>query len=99
MYAIYQALIETEDVNKVLIRSDSMYCINSLTKWCHSWSANGWKTSTGSEVLNKELIKSILSKLEEGPRIVEFKHVLGHSGNPYNELADRLANEARVSLN
>ena len=96
LYAILTALNETKEYSKVLIYSDSMYCINSLTKWWYSWKLNGWQTSTGKDVLNKELIESILSLMSTQNRTVEFKHVLGHSGNPNNELADRLANEGRL---
>lgn len=98
LYGIYQALIDTTDLDKVLIKSDSKYSIDCLTKWYRGWIRNGWKTSNGSDVLNKNLIQSILEEIRRNNRIVDFKHVFGHTGNPYNELADRLANEARVSL-
>ena len=97
LYAIYQALLDTADCGRILIRSDSMYCINALTKWCYTWKVNGWKTSTGGEVLNKDLIEKILEEFQNGRRIVEVKHASGPSGHQYNELAARLANEARVT--
>lgn len=96
LYAILIALQESSEYQKILIRSDSSYSINCLTKWCYNWIDNGWKTSQGNDVLNKELIVSIMDKMAESSHIVEFNHVPGHNGIAFNEMADRLANEGRL---
>jgi ribonuclease HI len=41
----------------IIIISDSKYSITSLTDWCYNWIKNNWRSSTGKEVKNKELIK------------------------------------------
>lgn len=41
----------------IIIVSDSKYSITSLTNWCYNWIKNNWRSSTGKEVKNKELIK------------------------------------------
>ena len=97
LYAIKVAIDSTENYQKILIKTDSSYSINSLTKWCYSWIANGWKTSQGGDVLNRDLIEDILKKLRTTTRIIEFEHVPGHAGIKYNEMADKLANEGRLS--
>lgn len=75
----------------VTIFSDSMYCINSVTKWYKTWIVNGWKTSKGTSVENKELINNIISKIGNFSYFINFKHVKAHSGIYGNEMADVLA--------
>lgn len=84
-----------EEVKKdgVSIYSDSMYSINCLTKWCHSWKQNGWINSKGQPVKNQTLIKKILVKSLDIK--ITYSHVKAHRGNFYNEWADRLANQGR----
>lgn len=75
---------------KAKIYSDSSYCIEGCKSWVFGWAKKGWKTSTGSDVKNLELWKSIYEMLS-GPCLIEFIKVKGHSGNAGNELADKLA--------
>lgn len=77
----------------VIIHSDSMYSINCCTKWNKNWENNGWKTSKGKPVENKQIIQDIILKLEESKNVV-IVHVKGHSGNIGNEMADKLATSA-----
>ena len=92
--AILKSLIKLRDYNKILIRSDSLYSINSVTTWCHSWKKNDWTTSTGKTPENLELIKEIIAILET--KKVTFEHIRGHRGEKYNEMVDRLANKGRL---
>ncbi|KAK6885357.1 Ribonuclease H [Candida tropicalis] len=86
---------------KTEIHSDSRYAIRSVDEWSDKWAANGWKNSKGEPVANQELIKETVAlknsiNKEYQARNwgdVEFVHVKGHSGNPGNEAADRLANQ------
>lgn len=43
----------------IVIVSDSMYCIDTITNWIPKWVKNGWVTSQGTPVKNKELIQHI----------------------------------------
>lgn len=62
-----------------------------ITSWVKDWKKNGWKTSTGKDVINKEdFVK--LDTLIQGIDIT-WMHVPGHSGFAGNEEADRLARE------
>ena len=67
---------------KILIRTDSMYTIGSLTE---DWAAQA----------NVDLIKAIKIDLMGRNGNVAFMHVDGHSGIEGNEVADQLANIGR----
>ncbi len=72
----------------VIIYTDSEYVINGITKWVKGWKKKGWKTSTGTAVLNKDLWE----KLDESnSRLVKWQHVRGHVGIVGNERADAIA--------
>lgn len=76
---------------------DSAYAISALDKWHVAWAASGWRTSNGSRVANKKLIRSILRLLAHHRRFrpVRFVKVKGHSGVAGNEHVDALAGTAR----
>lgn len=54
-----------------------------------SWAEGAWKT-------NNDLTKSYKSFIDEKSKVIQiaFKKVKGHSGDKYNDLADRLAKDA-----
>lgn len=81
----------------VSIYSDSKYAVNSLTEWGPIWEKEGWITSTGKQVSNIELIKATMRLIERHKKFrkVEISWIKGHSGNASNEIADRLAGNAR----
>ncbi|NP_001272818.1 ribonuclease H1 [Echinops telfairi] len=87
--AIEQA--KTENIKKLVLYTDSMFTINGITNWVKGWKKNGWRTSTGKEVINKEDFVE-LDKLTQGMDI-QWMHIPGHSGFVGNEEADRLARE------
>lgn len=87
--AIEQA--KAQNISKLVLYTDSMFTINGITNWVPGWKKNGWKTSTGKEVINKEDFVW-LDKLTQGMDI-QWMHVPGHSGFIGNEAADRLARE------
>ncbi|OMJ07686.1 Ribonuclease H1 [Smittium culicis] len=76
---------------RVIIYTDSQYVINCMTKWLFNWAANGWKTSKGSSVQNKDLVEKIHDLILEREGQVIFKHVIAHSSVHGNEWADTLA--------
>uniref|UniRef100_A0A2K6FN59 Ribonuclease H1 n=1 Tax=Propithecus coquereli TaxID=379532 RepID=A0A2K6FN59_PROCO len=87
--AIEQA--KAQNISKLVLYTDSMFTINGMTNWVQGWKKNGWKTSTGKEVINKEDFVA-LEKLAQGMDI-QWMHVPGHAGFVGNEEADRLARE------
>lgn len=83
----------------VVIMSDSAYVVNSISNgWLLKWSKNGWRTKQGA-VKNRELwekTNELLSKARRMHCNIKLVKVKGHAGNEMNELADRLAVEARM---
>jgi ribonuclease HI len=82
---------------QVQIISDSAYLVNCFNDdWLKGWLRRGWKTSNGQPVKNRELWEA-LHRLA-GLVNVTWTHVKGHNGHEMNELADRLAVEARTGV-
>ena len=76
------------------IVTDSSYSINCSTVWYRNWAKNGWKTSVGGPVLNKDLVVAIREQMDQREaRGVKtgFQWIKGHSNDPGNTAADRLA--------
>lgn len=76
--------------------TDSVYVRDGITKWIKGWRAKGWKTASRKPVKNKELWQEldILNQAHE----VSWHWVKGHAGDPGNERADELANQAMDEL-
>ena len=60
--ALQQALkryksLDSDPYLDVTIYSDSRYAVNCMNEWIYKWSRNGWKNSTGAEVVNRDLIQ------------------------------------------
>ena len=102
LYAIYAALKAIEKYmleiknygKKIIIYSDSQYSIKSLTIWIKKWKNNNWKSTTGKNVKNTDIIRAIDDCL--GKKNVIFKHVRSHTektdfNSKGNEYADILA--------
>ena len=92
LHAIARVRAEGKDgpAAKYVIRSDSMYAIDALTKWWHKWQRVGYPP----HVQNKDLIGEIVALLtvvNEPVGVVAFKYVAGHSESVGNAEADRLA--------
>ena len=89
---------------KIIIYTDSMYLINSITIWADNWRNNEWKKSNGETILNKKLIKKLYFYYKNIN--IEFFHVKAHTKEPLdkstedykiwygNFMADKLANDA-----
>ncbi|MYX76640.1 ribonuclease H [Streptomyces sp. SID3915] len=95
--ALRELLASTDPTVPVEVRMDSQYAMNAVTKWLPGWKRNGWKTSGGKPVANRELVVEIDGLLDG--RGVSFRHVPAHQvdGDPLNALADQAASEAAVS--
>ena len=70
------------------IRTDSRYLIDGFSKWMAGWKRKGWRTASGSPVLNRDLWEALdRARLPEVP----FTYVKGHSGDPDNDRCDAIA--------
>ncbi|ERE68506.1 1,2-dihydroxy-3-keto-5-methylthiopentene dioxygenase-like protein [Cricetulus griseus] len=45
---------KAQNISKLVLYTDSMFTINGITSWVQGWKKNGWRTSTGKDVINKE---------------------------------------------
>ncbi|XP_048209427.1 ribonuclease H1 isoform X3 [Perognathus longimembris pacificus] len=87
--AIEQA--KAQNISRLALYTDSMFTINGITNWVQGWKRNGWRTSAGKDVINKEDFMA-LDRLAQDMDI-QWLHVPGHSGFVGNEEADRLARD------
>ena len=86
-----------ENFDKVIVYSDSAYCINCYKQfWWKAWLHNNWVNSKKEPVKNKELWEKLIPFFQDAR--FQFVKVKGHAGNVYNEFVDRLAVEARTGL-
>lgn len=99
MTAIVKALEECvrRDISEVRVLTDSNYVKQGITSWIHNWKRNGWKTSGGGDVKNRELWIQI-DELRMKIKMIEWKWVKAHNGNPKNEEVDKLARECAKNL-
>lgn len=86
--AIY-ALESLQTESKVTLITDSKYLIQAIEDWIKRWKHNGWRTSNGTPVKNKDLWLRLDALVKKHK--VSFKWVKGHAGNPQNERCDELA--------
>lgn len=74
----------------LVIVSDSTYVVNCFRdRWWVRWQANGWRNAKKEPVANTDLWKPLIELYQQ--RRPEFRWVKGHSGEPMNDLVDRLA--------
>ena len=78
---------------QVDLYTDSAYLCNALEKrWLETWSKNGWKTASKSNVENQDLWKELLIQLQRHE--IQFHKVKGHADNEFNNRCDKLARDA-----
>ena len=90
--AVIEALLIIKKKSNITIITDSNYVKDGITKWISNWKKRGWKTSNKKPVKNKNLWEK-LDTLTSNHNI-KWEWVRGHTGNPGNEKADQLANDA-----
>jgi ribonuclease HI len=86
----------TRPGQEVEIRTDSSYLRDLASQWLPGWKRRGWKRPTGEPVANLDQVQR-LDELLVAHR-VRWTKVKGHSGEPGNERADRLAADAMDAL-
>lgn len=78
-------------IDKLVLYTDSKFTINGVTSWVKTWKVNGWKLKSGGNITNKEefmKLDQLNSQLQ-----VTWMHIPGHAGYHGNEEADRLSRE------
>ena len=101
LMAPIMALKKIKKKSEITIYTDSKYVKDGITDWIKKWKLNNWKTSSGSDVKNKELWIQMdsVSKLFDN---IDWIWVKAHNGDPDNEYVDqearRIANSFHNSV-
>jgi ribonuclease HI len=87
--AVLEALTDIGE-RPIEVVSDSTYVVNCFRdRWYAKWQRNGWRNSKREPVANRDLWEPLVVLVTSGD--VRFRWVKGHSGDPMNDLVDRLA--------
>jgi len=89
------AIIALETLTRscpVVLNTDSKYVLEGINSWMPNWKKRGWKTAAKKPVKNVDLWQRLDAATQKHE--IEWVWVKGHSGDPGNELADELANQA-----
>ena len=79
-------------LKEIKLYTDSVYLKEGITNWISKWEKNNWKTSDKKNVKNIDLWKKLKDLVKS--KQIEWSWIKGHSGDPMNDLADKLAKEA-----
>jgi ribonuclease HI len=90
LIAVIEGLKSVEEDVKIEIITDSKYVKNGINQWIVNWKNNGWKTAAKKPVKNKDLWQALDQATSNHD--ISWEWVRGHTGDPGNEEADRLAN-------
>lgn len=90
--AAIRALETIKSTSNVLIITDSQYVRRGMTEWIQNWKQRNWKTAARKPVKNIDLWQRLDELVAQHK--VRWQWVKGHSGDPDNERADALANNA-----
>ena len=94
LMAAIKALVFLKKKQKIRIYTDSNYVKEGITNWIKIWEKNNWKTANKKKVKNVELwIKlNTVSNFHD----IEWQWVKAHSGDPMNNMVDKLAKKAAL---
>jgi ribonuclease HI len=80
---------------RLSIVSDSTYVVNCWRdRWYEGWLKKGWLNSQKQPVANRDLWEPLIAHFQSQRLIMTW--VKGHSGDPMNDLVDRLAVRATI---
>jgi ribonuclease HI len=80
---------------QAVVYTDSQYVQKGITEWIAKWKKNAWRTSDKKPVKNQDLWKELDELANE--LALAWKWIEGHAGHTYNELCDRMTQEAIAS--
>jgi len=92
------AALKAVPCGNLIIVTDSQYVVKGITNWIHGWKAKGWVNSQKKPVENQDLWMELDAQVREHEGSLRWEWVRGHQGNPGNERADTLAQEASSAL-
>ncbi|MFN3921342.1 MAG: ribonuclease HI [Caldimicrobium sp.] len=89
LLAVIKALSYFKEPKKIKIYTDSEYVVKGATEWLPKWKVNGYKTSEGKPIKNRELWEELENWLKFHE--VVFIKIPAHKGHPENEKVDKIA--------
>ena len=90
--AAIEGLRALKEPCEVEVITDSEYLKNGITRWMENWKRRGWKTVTGSPVVNRDLweeLEALTAKHQ-----VRWSWTKGHASHADNNRCDELAVDA-----
>ena len=81
---------------RAVVCTDSQYVQKGITEWIRKWKQNAWRTSDRKPVKNQDLWVELDSLA--GEFSLAWEWVRGHSGVEYNELCDRMTQQAIATV-
>lgn len=91
--AAIKALEYLKEICEIEVYTDSHYLKNGITQWLPKWQKAGWKNSQKKEVKNMDLWQGLEGAVQRHK--IAWHWVKAHSGDEYNEKADKLAVRSR----
>ena len=89
---VYEKEKKQPSLKYIKFFTDSIYVKDGITIWIEKWEKNNWKTADKKNVKNIDLWKRLKELVKSNQ--VEWNWVKGHSEDPMNDLADKLAKKA-----
>ncbi|MEK6787875.1 MAG: ribonuclease HI [Pseudomonadota bacterium] len=90
--AALEALRALKTRCQVTLWTDSEYLRKGMSEWLPGWKARGWRTAAKAPVKNADIWQALDAEAQRHD--IDWRWVKGHAGDPGNEAADQLANEA-----
>lgn len=95
LLAVLHAIRDHQHVPELIVAADSMYAIDTYTKWMDGHARRGWRTSAGEPTKNVDILHAMILARNErraaGLPDAQFVHVRGHQGHRLNGWADERA--------
>lgn len=95
LLGVLWAIRQHQHVKHLTIQADSMYAIDTYTKWMDGHYKRGWKTASKQPTKNVDILQDLMAarqaRRDAGLPDVVFEHVRGHSGHRLNGWADERA--------
>lgn len=95
MYAVIKGILvimnnreyfqQTGYSKSIVVKTDSQFTIDLVTKWLANWKKNGFKTSAKKPVKNQDLVIMLDNTIEQARSqgyIIQFIHVMAHEREP-----------------